>query len=287
MISTGQNTAFSTNKTLNLGGRLMVLNMPIVMGIVNVTPDSFYDGGHLTSETSLLKHAEKMIADGAAILDIGGYSSRPGAADISPEKEFDRVISAIKSIKSNFPEAVLSVDTFRASIAHAAVQEGALLVNDISGGELDPEMIETVARLKVPYICMHMKGRPQNMSSLATYDDLLQEVIEYFHQKLAALRENGIIDVILDPGFGFAKTVDHNFELLGKLQHLQHFGKPILTGLSRKSMVWRTLNTTPDEALNGTTVLHTLALVKGASILRVHDVKEANECIKLYTHIYP
>ncbi len=265
----------------------MVLNTPIVMGIVNVTPDSFYDGGHLTSDTSLLKHAEKMIADGAAMLDIGGYSSRPGAVDISQQEELDRVVTAIKRINNNFPEVVLSVDTFRASVAHAAVQEGALLVNDISGGELDPEMIQTVARLKVPYICMHMKGTPQNMSSLATYDDLLHEVMEYFHQKLVTLHDNGIIDVILDPGFGFAKTVDHNFELLGKLQHLHHFGKPILTGLSRKSMIWRTLNTTPEEALNGTTVLHTLALVKGVSILRVHDVKEANECIKLYTHSNP
>jgi len=257
------------------------------MGILNVTPDSFYDGGQFTSETALLNQVEKMIADGATIIDIGGYSSRPGAPVVSLKEELGRVLTAIKSIKSHFADTFLSVDTFRASVAHAAVQEGALLVNDISGGELDSEMINTVARLRVPYICMHMRGTPQTMTSLASYTNLLHDVMEYFHQKLAILHKQGINDIILDPGFGFAKTIDHNFELLEKLDHFRHFDKPILVGLSRKSMIRRTLNTTPEEALNGTTVLNTLALVKGASILRVHDVKEASECIKLYTHSKP
>jgi len=252
------------------------------MGIVNVTPDSFYDGGRLTDEKALLIHVEKMLNDGAAIIDVGGYSSRPGASDVPLEEERSRVINAIRCIKNKFADAVISVDTFRSPIARAAVEEGALIINDISAGELDADMFPTVAELQVPYICMHMKGTPQTMQTLATYDNLLHEIISYFHKKIAMLQALGINDIILDPGFGFAKSPEQNFKLLSHLEQLTVLGKPLLVGLSRKSMIWKTLRIDAEQALNGTTALNTVALMKGTSLLRVHDVKEAVECVTLF-----
>jgi dihydropteroate synthase len=262
-------------------GKIIDLSLPKVMGILNVTPDSFYDGGKYNQETELLKQAEKMLAEGADFLDVGGYSSRPGATDISIEEELGRIIPVIKILKKEFPLAIISVDTFRSQVARAAAAEGAGLVNDISGGQLDPMMFETIASLRVPYIAMHMRGTPQTMNQLTDYDNLIKEELDYFHQKLNQLQAAGVSDLIIDPGFGFAKTTEQNFELLNHLDGLSVLEKPILVGLSRKSMIWRTLKTNPESALNGTTVLHTLALLKGASILRVHDVKEAKEVITL------
>lgn len=285
MISAGQNKVFSTNKTLNLGGRLLTLDTPCVMGILNVTPDSFFDGGKFTDDASILRQAEKMISEGATIIDVGGYSSRPGATDVPPDEEAKRVLKAIRIIRNEFQEIVIAVDTFRAALAKNAVTEGAAIVNDISGGELDPAMIETVALLKVPYICMHMKGTPQTMNTLASYENLMLEITTWFAQKISVLQKAGIQDIIIDPGFGFAKTASQNFELLTKLNLLTMLGKPLLVGLSRKSMIWRTLNTNPEHALNGTTALNMVALLNGASILRVHDVKEAVETIMLFSQL--
>lgn len=252
------------------------------MGILNLTPDSFYDGGRFTDLPTLLQHVEKMIADGVSILDVGGYSSRPGAADIPEAEEINRVTAAIKTIRKEFGTIPISVDTFRAAVASAAVHEGAQIVNDISGGELDDQMLQTVASLKVAYICMHMKGTPQTMSGMSTYDNLLHEMTAYFHKKIFTLTQHGIKDIIIDPGFGFAKTGEQNFRVLNRLEHFRIFEKPVLVGLSRKSMIWKTLKTTPEHALNATTALNMVALIKGASILRVHDVKEAVECITLF-----
>lgn len=222
-----------------------------------------------------------MLTEGASFLDVGGYSSRPGATDISEEEESQRVIQAIRSIIKEFPAAFISIDTFRSTVAHAAIHEGASLVNDISGGTLDPKMITTVAALKAPYVLMHMRGTPQTMSSLTNYNNLVKEVTDFFHQQIAVLKEAGVVNIVLDPGFGFAKTLEQNFELLHTLEHFSILEKPILVGLSRKSMIWKTLDTTAEFALNGTTALNSLALIKGANILRVHDVKEAVETIKL------
>lgn len=255
------------------------------MGILNVTPDSFFDGGRYNQGSTFLQQAEKMIHEGADFIDVGGYSSRPGAVDIPEEEELTRVIPAIQAITREFPTAKLSVDTFRSQVAHAAVNEGAVLVNDISGGQLDPKMFETVAALGVPYIAMHMRGTPQTMNQLAHYENLVKEVLDYFHRKIHELIAAGVNDVIIDPGFGFAKTVAQNFELLKNLNQLQILERPLLVGLSRKSMIWRTLEITPDNSLNGTSALHTIALIKGASILRVHDVKEAREVITLVSQL--
>lgn len=276
-----QNTGFSTNKTLNINGRLINLDTPKIMGILNVTPDSFYDGGKFTSDKEILTQAEKMVKEGADFLDIGGYSTRPGAEEINVNEELNRSIRAIQVIRKRFPDTILSIDTFRSEVAVAAVQEGASVVNDISGGELDGAMFEAVAALKVPYILMHMRGNPKTMTTLTTYDNLVKDIISYFHAKLARLTQLGVKDVIVDPGFGFAKTREQNFVLLQELDKFQILGRPVLAGLSRKSMVWKTLNVKPEEALNGTSVVNTVALLKGASILRVHDVKEAAETVKL------
>jgi dihydropteroate synthase len=276
-----QNTAFSTNKTLNINGRLVDLTTPKVMGILNVTPDSFFDGGRYLQENEILKHVEKMLGDGAWCIDLGGYSSRPRAEDISIKEEQRRILFAIRLILENFPGTWISIDTFRSEVAQAALDEGAIMVNDISGGSLDPEMYNVVAKYKVPYVIMHMRGTPQTMSQLTDYEDLVKEIIDYFHQKLFDLQQHGIHDVIIDPGFGFAKTIDQNFQLLNKLDALKILGKPILTGLSRKSMIWKTLNISPQEAINGTASLNTIALLEGASFLRVHDVKEAMQVIQL------
>jgi dihydropteroate synthase len=277
-----QNTAFSRNITLNIGGRLIELNKPALMGILNVTPDSFFDGGRFINEKALLQRTENLLSEGATFLDVGGYSSRPGAKDISVSEEIERVIPAIKSIMKVFPDALVSVDTFRSEVAKRAVGEGAKLVNDISGGGLDDHMIKTVAQLNVPYVFMHMKGSPQTMSQLSHYENMMKEIVTYFHQQLGLMKEHGIKDIVIDPGFGFAKTREQNFQLLNQLDSLKIFGRPILAGLSRKSMVWKTLGIEPEEALNGTTMLHTLALTKGVNILRVHDVKEAMQVVKLW-----
>jgi dihydropteroate synthase len=280
-----QNTGFSTNKTLNLNGRLMILDKPIIMGILNVTPDSFYNGGKYSGTDQLLKQTERMLEEGASLIDVGGYSSRPGATDIPEDEEKTRVLNAIQNILKHFPDAILSVDTFRSAIAKSAVGEGAAMVNDISAGELDQQMFSVVAELKIPYVAMHMKGTPQTMTKLTQYDNLVSELIGYFHQKIARLRKLGVKDIIIDPGFGFAKTREHNFQILNHLDELQILGRPILAGLSRKSMVWKTLDQRPEDALNGTTALNTIALLKGVDILRVHDVKEAVEVVKLLTQL--
>lgn len=276
-----QNNGFYTNISLNLRGHLLDLRTPKVMGILNVTPDSFYDGGRLPDEESLLLQAKTMIDEGAALLDIGGYSTRPGAADISEAEESGRVVPAIRAIVKNFTTTPVSVDTFRSGVARTAVEAGASMVNDISGGSLDPNMFETIADLKVPYVLMHMRGNPQTMSKQTQYENLVKEMALYFSKKLEALLRLGVKDIILDPGFGFAKTADQNFEILQHLDYFKIFRLPILAGLSRKSMIWKTLQTDPSNALNGTTALNMMALSKGASMLRVHDVKEAVESVIL------
>lgn len=274
-----------SGKTLNLNGTVVDLSVPVVMGILNITPDSFFEGSRFTTESEILTQTEKMLLEGAALIDVGGYSSRPGAEDISMEEECERVLKAIKTIRNEFPLIPISVDTFRATVARQAVQEGASLINDISAGELDPKMFETVAALKVPYIAMHMRGTPQTMKSLAEYENLVKEVTNYFTEKIHRLNALGVTDIILDPGFGFAKTTGQSFELLAHLDYLKNLDRPILVGLSRKSMIWKTLNTTAADALNGTTALNMVALLKGARILRAHDVKEAMEVIQLHAKL--
>src|SRR5690606_10879741 len=269
------------NKTLNLGGRLLSLEVPRVMGILNITPDSFYDGGRYLNEKDILHHAQKMLVEGATFLDIGGYSSRPGADDIPQEEELRRIRPAIRAIIREFPDTLIAIDTFRAKVGTAAVGEGAVMVIVITSGCLDPALSQAVARLGVPIIAMHMRGTPKTMNTLTTYGHLLTDVVSYFHEKIHGFHGLGIRDIIIDPGFGFAKTVGHNFTLLDQLETLRILGKPIMVGLSRKSTIWRTLQTTAEHALNGTTCLNTIALLRGASILRVHDVREAVETITL------
>lgn len=277
-----KDTFFYKKSTINCAGKLLSLHNPIVMGILNVTPDSFYEGSRIKGSEALLARAETMLQDGGTILDMGGYSSRPGAADISAEEERIRIIPAIRLVRNAFPDCIISVDTFRAAIAEEAVRAGANIINDISGGSLDQAMYATVSRLQVPYILMHMRGTPQTMSSLTGYEDLMLELVSYFEQKVAALNNLGVKDIILDPGFGFAKTVDQNFEILKRLEDLKIMGLPVLAGLSRKSMTYKTLDVPATEALAGTIVLNTIALLRGANILRVHDVKEAIQTIKLF-----
>ena len=269
--------------TLNCKGRLLVADKPLVMGIINSTPDSFYGASRQQAGGTLLQKAEQMLAEGAAILDIGGQSTRPGSQAVSQEEELHRVIGPIAALHQQLPEAVISVDTFYAKVAAEAVAAGASIVNDISAGEMDKAMLPTVAALKVPYICMHMKGTPQTMQQHTQYEHLLPEIIDYFIAKLDKYKKAGILDVIIDPGFGFSKTIAQNFALLKQLQLLQILEKPVLAGLSRKGTIYKTLGSTPEKALNGTTVLNTLALQNGASILRVHDVKEAVEAVTLYS----
>ena len=253
------------------------------MGVLNVTPDSFFDGGRYVTESSLLQHVEKMLSEGADFIDIGGYSSRPGATDVSAEEEKSRVVSAVSAVTKTFPGTIISVDTFRSEVAEAAIDVGALMINDISGGNLDPLMFTVLSRVKVPYIVMHMRGNPQNMKSQTQYTHLMKEVIDYFHEKIFSLQQLGVKDVIIDPGFGFAKTIAQNFEILQHLEKLSVLGRPVRVGLSRKSMIWKTLEVDPGGALNGTTALNTIALLKGANILRAHDVREAREVVKLFT----
>lgn len=277
-----KDTFFQKKVTLNAGGKLIDLSIPKVMGIINVTPDSFFAGSRKPATSDAVFMAEKMLSEGADFLDIGAYSSRPGAEDISAEEEIDRLLPVVEVIKKAFPEAVLSVDTFRASVAEAAIKAGAHIINDISGGNLDENMFATVARLQVPYILMHLKGTPQNMIEHAQYEDIFAEVFDYFAEKVYRLKQLHVHDVILDPGFGFAKTRRQSFELLQKMKGFELLNLPILTGISRKGMIYKTLGRTAETALNGTTVLNTMALLNGASILRVHDVKEAVEAVKLF-----
>ncbi|MCG8474006.1 MAG: dihydropteroate synthase [Cytophagales bacterium] len=277
-----KDTAFCIKKTLNAKGKALDLSTPAIMGILNVTPDSFFAGSRMQPGTELLAKAKKMVQDGAAILDIGGYSSRPGADDVSEEEESRRVCEAIAMLNKHLPEMPLSVDTFRASVAEQAVSAGASIINDISGGELDAQMFDTVAKLQVPYIMMHMRGTPQSMQQQTGYGNLMEDMLDFFHPKLTKLKQLGVNDVIIDPGFGFAKTLDQNYRLLRNMKQLHMLECLVLAGVSRKSMIYKLLDTSPEEALNGTTVLHTIALIQGASILRVHDVKEARECVRLF-----
>lgn len=252
------------------------------MGIINSTPDSFFDGGANTTKRAVLLKAEKMLSEGATFLDVGGYSSRPGAIHISEKEELERVIPTIEAIVQAFPKAYISIDTFRSKIAKEAVASGATIVNDISAGTLDESMIATVAELKVPYIMMHMRGTPQNMTTQTNYQNIIKELLFYFSERIAAARKAGIDDIVADPGFGFAKTREQSFTVLKHLELFKSLDLPILVGLSRKSMIYKTLETEAEFALNGTTALNSIALLKGANILRVHDVKEAVECVKLH-----
>lgn len=258
------------------------------MGIINLTPDSFFEGSRVSTDTkSILFEAEKKIGEGADFLDLGGYSTRPGAEHISLEEEINRVIPAILEIKKNFPDTLISIDTFRAEVAKAGIEAGADLVNDISAGNLDVEMLPLIGRLGLPYIAMHMRGTPQTMQLVTDYSDLISEVLSYFGNKVKQFAKFGIKDVIIDPGFGFAKTSAQNFELLRHLSSLKRLGLPILAGVSRKSMIYKTLDISANEALNGTTALNMVALLQGAAILRVHDVKEAKQTIQLFEQLYP
>jgi dihydropteroate synthase len=286
--SSTEDKLFPQKYTLQIKGRLISLEKPKIMGILNLTPDSFFAGSRVDSlPDSILTKASLMIEDGAAILDLGGYSTRPGAVAISLQEEIDRVIPAVEIIRKKFPDILLSIDTFRAKVAKEAISAGADMVNDISAGALDEEMLETVASLKVPYIAMHMRGNPQTMQSLSHYSDILEEILYYFAEKVDLLEKLGIKDVIIDPGFGFAKTIEQNFFLLKNLKSFAVFGLPLLAGLSRKSMIYKTLQINAQEALNGTTALNMFALSQGANLLRVHDVKEAKETLKLFEQLHP
>lgn len=277
------NKSIPVRTTLNVGGQLVDLSEPVVMGIVNVTPDSFFSGSRNTTEEQVHARVAAALEEGAAMLDVGGYSSRPGAADVSAEEEFERVALGVGIVRKLSPTLPVSIDTFRAEVAARIVERfGAVIVNDISAGELDPEMIPTVARLRVPYIAMHMRGTPSTMQQMTDYDDVTAEVVRYFSHKTDELVRAGVNDVILDPGFGFAKSVEQNFSLLSRLAELRLLGRPLLAGVSRKTMIWKTLGVTPEEALNGTTALNWECLRQGASILRVHDVREAVEVVKLF-----
>ncbi len=268
--------------TINMRGRLLDLFEPQVMGILNVTPDSFYAGSRMETEDAIRGRVRQIVEEGGEMIDVGAYSSRPGAADVSAKEEMERLSRGMKILREEAPEIPVSVDTFRADVAKMCVEElGADIINDISGGELDKTMFSTVAKLGVPYVLMHMKGTPQTMQQAPHYDDLMKEVMLYFAEKIQQLRDLGQKDIILDPGYGFAKTLAHNYELLQHQEMLQTFELPLLVGVSRKSMIYKLLNCTPDEALNGTSVLNTIALQKGASILRVHDVKVAKEVVKI------
>jgi dihydropteroate synthase len=271
---------------INAGGRLLDLEVPKVMGIINVTTDSFYSGSRFFTDNEILSASGKMISEEADILDIGGCSSRPGAFAVPASEEMERTMRALRLIRKEYPEAILSVDTSRSEIAAEAVEKyGVNFINDISGGKADGKMFKVVERLNVPYILMHMKGDPATMQDNPEYDDIIADILKFFAERIFSLRTAGVKDIVIDPGFGFGKTLNHNFELMGRLDDLGIAGMPILVGISRKSMIWRTLGITPDKALNGTTALHAAALLKGADILRVHDVKEAVQTIRLISKL--
>ncbi len=267
--------------TINCAGKLVDLSTPKIMGILNVTPDSFYDGGVHNSDKKILKHVEKMLNDGAIFIDIGAYSSRPDGVNIDENEELNRVVPALELVNNKFPETIISIDTFRSKVAETCLNSGASIINDISAGEMDKKMMEIVGKYKVPYVMMHMKGNPQNMMNKINYDKMLKEIMQYFSKKINQAISHKINDIIIDPGFGFAKDVNQNFDLLNNMDILKILEKPMMVGISRKSMIYKSLQTNAKESLNGTTVLNTISLIKGASILRVHDVKEANECVKL------
>lgn len=273
--------------TINCKGKLINLKIPKIMGILNLTPDSFYDGGKYKEKNEILNQVEKMLKEGATFIDVGAYSSRPGAEYVSEEEELNRLIPIIDLLLTEFPDIFLSIDTFRSKIADLCLEKGAALINDISAGNLDDKMLQIIAKHHVPYIMMHMKGTPQTMQQQTNYKDVLEDVLYYFSEKITNARALGINDLIIDPGFGFAKTVEQNYELLQKLDLFKAMELPILVGLSRKSMIYKVLGGTGNEALNGTTALNMYALNKGASILRVHDVKEAMQCIKLTQELRP
>ena len=277
-----KDTFFSDKQSLFCGGRILDFHQPRIMGILNITPDSFYQGSRLMDPEGVLQSATKMISEGADILDIGAYSSRPGSGGILAKEELRRLKMALDVIRKAHPDIFLSVDTFRPEIASRVVNDYDVnMINDISGGDMDPGMFDTVAGLHVPYVMMHMKGKPSDMQEHAQYEDVVKEIIQHFSGKLRQLNQLGVNDIIIDPGFGFAKTIEHNYQILKQLDAFHIFNQPLMVGISRKSMIYRLLGTHPSEALNGSTVLHTIALIKGANILRVHDVKEASETIKL------
>ncbi|MGV9003623.1 dihydropteroate synthase [Flavobacterium sp.] len=271
--------------TINCKGQLIDLSTPKVMGILNLTPNSFFDGGKYKDESSILKQVEKMLLDGATFIDVGAYSSKPDAELVSESEEINRLLPVLTKVLESFPETLVSVDTFRSSIAKYAIESGACMINDISAGSLDDNMFKTVADLQVPYIMMHMKGTPQSMQSLTHYDNIVKEIVLYFSKKIAIARSFGINDIIIDPGFGFSKTIEQNFEVMSNLELFQLLELPLLVGISRKSMIYKTLHTTSEFSLNGTTILNTICLHKKANILRVHDVKEAVECVKLISKL--
>jgi dihydropteroate synthase len=276
-----KNTVFQQKLSLNINGKLMDLSKPKIMGILNLTPDSFYDGGKNNNLSGAVKKTEQLLTEGADIIDLGAYSSRPGAEHITETEELERLLPVLNALTNEFPKAIISIDTFRSFIAKVAIGEGAHIVNDISGGEMNADMFETMGVLKVPYILMHMKGTPQNMVSKTDYQDITLEVNQYFNSKIKRLKQFGVLDIIIDPGFGFAKTRDQSFELLKNLEALKFTGHPVLAGLSRKSMIYKTLDTDAENALNGTTAANVIALMKGANILRVHDVKAAVEAVEI------
>ncbi|WP_430427237.1 dihydropteroate synthase [Maribacter litoralis] len=271
--------------TINCSGKLISLEQPKIMGILNVTPDSFFDGGKYKDESSILQQVEKMLNEGATFIDIGAYSSRPGALEVDETTELKRIEPIVSLILKKFPETILSIDTFRSNVAKACIENGAAIINDITAGLEDDKMLSTVAQLNVPYIMMHMRGTPQNMQQQTSYDDILKEVLFYFSERLSVAKALGIKDIIIDPGFGFAKNLEQNYELLNKMELMGFTDQPLLAGISRKSMIYKTLGTSAEQALNGTTALHMVCLQKGAKILRVHDVKEAFECVKLYEQL--
>lgn len=276
-----KDTVFPTNLTLNCGGNLVDLSTPKVMGIVNITPDSFYENSRFTEEKKLLEQVGQQLTDGATFIDIGAMSTRPGSKEISEMEETERLLPALRSVVKEFPSAIISIDTYRSEIAKKAIDLGAHLINDISGGKFDTNMIPTISKLKVPYIMMHTLAKPETMQHNPVYSDVIKEIIQFFSRQLQALRELEVQDVILDPGFGFGKTMEHNYHILKHFNEFNLLHCPLLAGVSRKGMIWKLLEITPQNALNGTTVAHTLALQNGAKILRVHDVKPAVEAIKI------
>lgn len=278
--SSVEDTYFGSNGSIRFGDKLLDLSTPIVMGIVNATPDSFYEGSRAETIDAAISRAKEMVAAGAQIVDIGGYSSRPNAEDITVTEELNRVWPIISELRRDLPEVIISIDTFRSEVAEKAILAGASMINDISGFEIDPKIVDVAANYQVPYVLMHMRGTPQTMQTMTDYDNLFRDMALYFSRKIEQLKKAGLKDIILDPGFGFAKTIDQNYEILENLEAFHLFGKPILAGLSRKSMIYKKLGITPEESLEGTIALNKIALEKGAKILRVHDVKEAVELIK-------
>ena len=276
---------FYLKMTINCKGQLVDLSTPKVMGILNVTPNSFFDGGKYKNESEMLSKVGKMLSEGATFIDVGAYSSKPSAEFVSEEEELQRIVPIINLILEYYPETLISIDTFRSDVAKVCIENGAAIINDISAGNLDDNMLETIAKYNVPYIMMHMRGTPQTMQAMTSYENIVKEILFYFSERIAQARSHGINDLIVDPGFGFAKTLEQNYEVLQKMELFEILELPLLAGVSRKSMIYKTLHSTAEEALNGTTVLNTIALTKGAKILRVHDVKEAMECVTLFNKI--